>query len=100
MFDEVDRLYQVKELQALLIHYHDLGISDRLAWQDRICTQDGLQPRELVRLHGELIAYGWIEQNTGIVLTAKCGAAPGCYRITPAGIRVLKQLVVANVEAS
>ena len=98
MFDEMDRLRDVKELQALLIHYRDQGLTDRTVWQDRICAQDGVDPRELVRLHGELIAYGWIEQNTGIVAEAKRGAAPSCYRITPAGIRALKQLVSEEVE--
>ena len=100
MFDEIDRLRDVKELQALLIHYHDLGVPDRMVWQDRLCVREGLEPRELVRLHGELIAYGWIEQNTGIVVGAKRGAAPGCYRITPAGMRALKQLNTVEVEVA
>ena len=48
-------------------------------------------PRELVKWHGELIAYGWVEQNTGVVPGVKVGAVLGCYRITPAGVRALKQ---------
>ena len=68
MFDEMDRLRDMKELQQLLMTARDLGVADRTLWQDRVCQQDGVEPmRELVRLHGELIAYGWIEQNTGIV---------------------------------
>ena len=70
MFDEMDRLRGLKELQQLLMHYRDLGVADRTLWQDRVCQKDGLEPRELVRLHGELIAFGWIEQNTGIVTGA------------------------------
>ena len=34
-------------------------------------------------LHGELIAFGWVEQNTGQV--------PSCYRITLAGLRAIRQ---------
>ncbi len=98
MFDEMDRLRDVKELQGLLLHYRDLGVLDRSAWQDRVCACEGVEPRELVRLHGELIAYGWIEQNTEIVPGAARGTAPGCYRITTAGIRALKQLVTEEVE--
>ncbi len=91
MFDEIDRLRDVKELQALLTHYRNLGASDHTVWQDRLCELEGVEPRELVRLHGELIAFGWIEQNTGVVSGALRGAAPGCYRVTPAGIRALQQ---------
>ncbi len=100
MFDELDRLREVKELQALLTHYRDLGAADRTVWQDRVCASEGVEPRELVRLHGELIAYGWIEQNTGIVVGARRGSAPSCYRITTAGIKALKQLVSEEVEAA
>ena len=98
MFDEMDRLRDVKDLQELLTHYRDLGVPDRSTWQDRVCARDGVEPRELVRLHGELIAYGWIEQNTGIVPGAMRGTAPGCYRVTAAGIRALKQLAPEEVE--
>jgi hypothetical protein len=51
---------------------------------------DGLEPRALVRLHGELLAYGWLEQNTGAV-SASRGAPPACYRVTAAGLRALKE---------
>ena len=96
MCDEIDRLRGAKELQALLRHYRDLGAADRTAWQDRLCARDGLEPRDLVRLHGELIAFGWVEQNTGVVFGARYGTAPACYRITPAGLRALKQLTVVD----
>jgi hypothetical protein len=100
MFDEFDRLRDVKELQSLLVHYGTLGESDRTVWQDRVCSTDGVEPRELVRLHGELIAYGWIEQNTGMVAGARRGSAPSCYRITTTGVRALKQLSTSEAEAA
>src|SRR5260370_16260095 len=91
MFDEMDRLRNVKELSALLAHYAELAAPDRQVWQDRVQEVNGVEARELIKLHGELIAYGWLEQNTGAPPILKRGFAPACYRFTPAGLRALKQ---------
>ena len=92
MFDEMERLREGKDLFALLSHYAALGAADRQAWQDRLAEMDGVEARQLIRLHGELLAYGWLEQNTGLTPVLRRGEAPACYRITPAGLRTLKQL--------
>jgi hypothetical protein len=92
MFDEMDRLRDMKALSALLAYYAELARPDRQVWQDRIQELHGVEARELIKLHGELIAYGWLEQNTGATPVLKPGSAPACYRITPAGLRALKQL--------
>ncbi len=92
MFDELERLRDVKELSVLLRHYQQAGESDRQAWQDRVVDMEGVEPRQLVKLHGELLAYGWLEQNTGLTPALRAGAAANCYRITNAGIRALKQV--------
>jgi hypothetical protein len=97
MLDEMERLGAVKELHDLLDHYRQLAAPDRQVWQDRLLRLDGVEPRDLVKLHGELLAYGWIEQNTGATPTAQRGAAPACYRITTAGLRALKQLEAEEV---
>jgi hypothetical protein len=91
MFDEMDRLRQTKELFDLLEYYQERAGDDRQVWQDRVLERQGVAAGELVRLHGELLAYGWLEQNTGTTPVARVGAAPACYRITPAGIRALRQ---------
>jgi hypothetical protein len=91
MFDEMDRLREVKELFGLLTQYRERAGGDRQAWQDRVLEMDGVAARDLVRLHGELLAYGWLEQNTGETPSPRAGAAPACYRITPAGLRALRQ---------
>jgi hypothetical protein len=91
MFDELERLRDVKELFALLRHYQQVGEADQQAWQDRLVEMEGVEPRQLVKLHGELLAYGWLEQNTGLTPVLRPGAAASCYRITSAGIRALKQ---------
>ncbi len=92
MFDEMERLRDEKALCTLLTHYAALAAPDRQLWQDRLREMEGVEGRQLVRLHGELLAYGWLEQNTGLTPVLRRGEAPACYRITPAGLRALKQL--------
>jgi hypothetical protein len=99
MFDETDRLRAVEGLCALLERYAELARPDRQAWQDRILELNGVGSRELVRLHGELLAYGWVEQNTGLTPNVLRGTALSCYRITSAGVRVLKQLRAEQVSS-
>ena len=96
MFDELDRLREAPELRSLLAHYAERGKADREAWQDRLNHLDGLEARAVVRLHGELLAFGWIEQNTGVTPASmpRGGAAPACYRVTTAGLRALRQIVL------
>ena len=87
MFDEFYRLHECPELVNLLRHYADLGKIDRQVWQDRLMELEGVPPRELSKLHGELIAYDWVEQNTGNVVLGKPGIVTACYRVTRDGLR-------------
>jgi hypothetical protein len=98
MFDELERLRDAKELFSLLTHYQQRGEADRQVWQDRPTEMEGIAPRELVKLHGELLAYGWLEQNTGLTPVLSPGEAASCYRITPAGIRALKQVRTQEMQ--
>lgn len=98
MFDELERLRDVKELFNLLRHYQQAGEADRAAWQDRLDELENVEPRQLVKLHGELLAYGWLEQNTGLTPVLRAGAAASCYRITSAGIRALKQVRTREMQ--
>jgi hypothetical protein len=90
MFDEVDALRDSPDLQRLLDHYVGACAADREAWQDRLMELEGVETCELVRLHGLLIAFGWLEQNTGNVPVVRAGAVPCCYRVTAAGVRTAK----------
>jgi hypothetical protein len=92
MFDEHQRLRDTPELFTLLSHYADLAAPDRQAWHDRRMQLDGCESKQLTRLHGELMAYGWLEQNTGVVAVPQKGQAPGCYRVTRAGVKALEQV--------
>jgi hypothetical protein len=92
MLDDLQRLRETEALARLLAHYADLGAADREAWQDRVMDLDGVEPRQLVLLHGELIAYGWVEQNTGSTAVLKAGVVAACYRVTGAGLRALRKM--------
>jgi hypothetical protein len=88
MIDELEYLETAPPLLKLLQHYADQANPDREAWQERV-MELGEIPREgLVKLHGELLAWDWLEQDTG--------AARACYRITPAGQRTLKRVATRD----
>jgi hypothetical protein len=91
MFDELERLAANEHLFALLAHYAQAGAAHRETWQDRRMDLDGVRSEDLVKLHGELIAHDWVEQNTGAAPAPRNGAVPQCYRITAAGLRVFRQ---------
>ena len=80
MFDDSLRLRENTHLLALLSHYAQMGTEDRATWRDRLMQMEGVEPKQLSALHGELIAFDWIEQNTGQTLSA-------CHRITLNGLR-------------
>lgn len=90
MLDETQRLSEARELFDLLDHYARLGVEDRESWQDRLTAVEGVSVKELVRLYGELLAYGWLEQNTGLTPILVPGRMAGCYRITSAGLRAVR----------
>jgi hypothetical protein len=98
MFNELVRLRDTPSLFELLSHYAGLATPDRQAWQDRQMQQDDCDPRDMIRLHGELIAHGWMEQNTGLAPLLRKDAVPACYRVTTAGIRALKQVKAGEVD--
>lgn len=90
MFDDDDPLGQTPGLLDLLRHYGRLARPDRHAWQDRLLEHPEHDARGLTRLHGELLAAGWLEQNTGHTVPGRPGVA-ACYRVTPAGLRALRE---------
>lgn len=100
LFDEMDRLAECRPLYDLLVHYASRVTDDRDVWQDRLADLPGTPARELVKLHGELLAYGWLEQNTGMTPVLKHGLAPLCYRVTPAGLKAWKQARAEKMHAA
>ena len=65
MTDELQLLLDSQPLQALLQHYASGGEPDREAWLDRVMEWQGVRGEGLVRFHGLLIAFGWIELTQG-----------------------------------
>jgi len=86
MLDFPKRLRENAQLLALLSHYAQLGAEDRTVWQDRLMEMEGVDSKALTVLHGELIAFDWIEQNTGHALGKPDGTISGCYRVTQNGL--------------
>jgi hypothetical protein len=99
MFDDLERLRTSEPLRQLLAHYGKLAEPDRSVWQDRLMSLDGVEARELAKLHGLLIAMDWIELKCGQITVLIPGAVPACYRVTGAGLRALRQLQVADSGA-
>ena len=98
MFEEMERLTQDGNLYQLLGHYAIPGSDNRETWHDRIMELGDLSPMDLVHFHGELIAYGWIEQNSGVVPVLRPGAVPDCYRVTVAGLRAFKRTQAGRIH--
>jgi len=88
MFDDAQRLQENPHLLALLSHYAQHGTEDRALWRDRLMQMESVEPKQLSALHGELIAFDWIEQNTGQAISRPDGTLSSCYRITLNGLRV------------
>lgn len=84
MLDEMERLRNNADLFVLLLHYARLAEADRETWHERLADLEGVEPRQMTKLHGELIAFAWVEQNTGGMLA--------CYRATLAGWRAVQQV--------
>jgi hypothetical protein len=95
MFDEFERLRGDGALQRILAHYAEAWSVQPEAWQDRVMRMEGVEPKELTMLHGEIIAFGWVDQNTGQTCPARPGLTAACYRATRDGLRALKQVGLA-----
>ena len=81
MLDDIQRLRNDPALLQLLSHYAAQG---KETWTNRLMDMDCVAPSELVKLHGELIAFSWADQNTGQV--------PCCYRVTASGLKAIQQV--------
>jgi hypothetical protein len=97
MLDDLERLRVNEDLQRLLGHYAEAGAAQPEAWQDRVMHLEGVEPRDLTKLHGQLLAYGWLDQNTGLTPVLKPGVTACCYRVNREGVRALKQTLGTSI---
>ena len=92
MLDDLDRLRQRPALTQLLSHYSEVGSIDREAWQVRCTALEGVNAKGLTWLHGELIAFAWIELAISHGQASDGSAFAKCYRITNSGVRALRRV--------
>ena len=59
---------------------------------------EGVEPRQMSALHGELIAFDWIEQNSGQALMLANGTLSACYRITVNGLGEYRRIHGVEIE--
>jgi hypothetical protein len=88
MHDEFGHPRNTLYLSQLLAHYARLAEPDRQLWHDRLMALEGVEPQEITKLHGDLLALGWLEwtsSHTG-------GKPSACYRLTPEGLRAHRLL--------
>jgi hypothetical protein len=90
MFDGLQLPRESPDLLRLLDHYVEAVGEERDRWQDRRMAMEGVEAHDLVKLHGLLIAFDWLEQNTGSATAVRAEAVPDCYRVTTAGLRMAK----------
>jgi hypothetical protein len=67
-----------------LTHYAKLGETNPEAWHPLLMVMDSDGRVDLVKLHGELMAFAYVEQNSGQM--------PCSYRLTRAGVKALQQI--------
>jgi hypothetical protein len=75
------------------------GSEDRATWRDHLMQMEGVEPKQQSALHGELIAFDWIEQNTGANDRPSGWNASACYRAEwSAGVSTCFAEAVAGVR--
>lgn len=84
MLDNLERLRNNPQLLQLFGHYARLGEANPEAWHPRLMVMESDGRVDLVKLHGELIAFDYIDQNTG--------HTPCSYRLTRAGLKALREI--------
>ncbi len=99
MRSEMQMLRDDAELLQLLQHYVGNTTEDREAWLDRCMAINGVEAKQLTQMHGLLIAFGWIEQNSDQAASVQPETCSQCYRTTAAGRRALKQFRLADDDA-
>jgi len=98
MYNELERLRDNPPLQLLLGNYAEPGVAAPGEWQDRAAQLPGIESRLLSRLHGELIAHGWVEQDTYHPSSPPAQPFRTRYRITEAGLQASKQVLCGQTE--
>jgi hypothetical protein len=65
-------------------------------WHDRVMEMEGAGRSELSKLHGLLLANGWIDARVHADAFQSPSGVLDCYRVTPEGTRLLKTCKLYN----
>lgn len=91
MQSPLDTMSPSAPLRGLLARYRDVGeASPDVPWHDRVMELAGIGPEELSKLHGILLAKGWLETRVDREALATPGRLRACYRATREGIAALR----------
>ena len=90
MLDGPERLRSSPQLLQLFTHYARLCEENPEAWQVRLTQMEGDGRVDLVKLHGELIAFDFVELDSGQM--------PCRYRLTRAGLKLFQQIKEETTE--
>lgn len=59
-------------------------------WHDRVMELGGVNVTELSRLHGVLLAQGWLDINVSREAFSVPGRLAHCYKVTREGLQALR----------
>jgi hypothetical protein len=90
MIGSLEILCDNEALHTLLTRYRQLRKQNPGAeWNDRVMELPETPPAALSKLHGTLLALGWIETRVSWEAFETPGKLTACYRITNDGLRAL-----------
>jgi len=93
MTDGLELLRDHVPLRRLLAWYRDQKQARPDApWQDRLMHAAGVSAEQISKLHGLLLAHGWIETRVDPAIFTEPGRLRECYRATREGTAVLRYL--------
>ncbi|HVJ82648.1 MAG TPA: hypothetical protein VNC50_16385 [Planctomycetia bacterium] len=92
MLGSLELLVEEPPLRELLAWYGDLrAAKPDAAWHDRRAELPHVDAAALSRLHGDLMAFGWIDVRIAPDALETPGEIRSAYQITREGIRALRQ---------
>ncbi|MGL5095863.1 MAG: hypothetical protein ACRDD1_09755 [Planctomycetia bacterium] len=91
MVEEVELLRDDPALRSLLAEYRRRRTAEpKAGWYDRVDPEGGATDADWHRLHGVLIANGWLDVRVHAAAFAEVGKVAGVYAVTADGVQALR----------
>lgn len=91
MLGPLELLRESLPLRELLAQYKSYReVHPGQEWHDRVMQLGTLEPPEISKMHGVLLANGWVDTRVAIETFNTPGRLQSCYKITPDGVRALQ----------